>query len=223
MRRAVVICEGQTEEAFIARVLAPALMPNGLYLQGITVGTSQGHKGGALSYGRLRPALRNALADAKVVAVTTLIDLYKLDTDFPGYAVAAGQPDLAARLHTLESAFHADIAACSGCNPARFIPYIQPHEFEALLFSDIGALVSVEAGWATAADSLSRVRAAAATPEEINHGPTTKPAARLETLLRGPGYRKLRHGPIAAERIGLAMIEFQCPHFAGWLTRLRTL
>jgi len=42
-----VICEGQTEEAFIARVLAPALMSKDLYLQGITVGTSHGHKGGA--------------------------------------------------------------------------------------------------------------------------------------------------------------------------------
>jgi hypothetical protein len=223
MRRAVVICEGQTEEAFIARVLAPALMAKDLYLQGITVGTSHGHKGGALSYGRLRPALRNALADAKVVAVTTLIDLYQLDTDFPGYAVAAGLSHLPTRLHTLESAFHADIATYSGCNPARFIPYIQPHEFEALLFSNIDALVSVEAGWAAAADSLSRVRATVATPEDINHGPMTKPAARLETLLRGPSYRKLRHGPIAAERIGLAAIESQCPHFAGWLARLRVL
>jgi len=49
MRRAIVICEGQTEEAFISRVRVPPLLASGLYLQGITVNTSPGHKGGTLS------------------------------------------------------------------------------------------------------------------------------------------------------------------------------
>ena len=223
MRRAVVVCEGQTEEAFISRVLYPAFAHGGLHLQGITVETSPGHKGGAMHYGRLRPALRNALADSRVVAVTTLIDLYKLAPDFPGYAVARAQPNLMARLSTLEAALHADIVAHCSCNPTRFFPHIQPHEFEALLFSDIKALATVEAGWSGAAEALSNARSAVTTPEHINDGHVTKPSARLESLLQNPGYRKLRHGPIAAERIGLARIESECPHFAAWLARLRVL
>lgn len=223
MRRAVVICEGQTEEAFIARVMTPVLMANGLYLQGITVETSQGHKGGTLSYARLLPALRNTLANTSIVAVTTLIDLYKLGTDFPGRATSTTQLPLATELPRLEKALHEHVVHQCGCHPARFIPYIQPHEFEALLFSDTDTLASIEAGWESAAANLARIRAAVPTPEDINHGPTTKPAARLEALLHNPGYRKLRHGPIAAERIGLATIEAECPHFAGWLARLRTL
>ena len=40
MRRVVIVCEGQTEEAFISRVLFPAFADAGLHLQGITVETS---------------------------------------------------------------------------------------------------------------------------------------------------------------------------------------
>ncbi len=223
MRRAVVICEGQTEEAFISRVLYPAFAVADLHLQGITVETSPGHKGGAMRYDRLRPALRNALANSNVVAVTTLIDLYKLATDFPGYATAMPQPNLASRLHTLEIELHADVVAHCGCNPARFIPHIQPHEFEALLFSDVTALSTVESGWPASLAALDQARKGAITPEEINGGHTTKPSARLESLLRSPSYRKLRHGPIAAERIGLTKMEAECPHFANWLAKLRQL
>lgn len=67
------------------------------------------------------------------------------------------------------------------------------------------------------------MRAQAATPEDINQGHTTKPSSRLESLLRSPGYRKLRHGPIAAERVGLNRMAVECPHFASWVARLRTL
>lgn len=223
MRRVVVVCEGQTEEAFISRVLFPALAGAGLHIQGITVETSPGHKGGAMRYDRLRPALRNALANGHVLAVTTLIDLYKLAPDFPGYAAAQLPSSLAARLSRLENELHADVVAHCGCNPARFIPHIQPHEFEALLFSDIAGLAAVEASWSTAMPALGQARSAVATPEDINDGHATKPSARLEALLRGPSYRKLRHGPIAAERIGLARMEAECPHFAAWVAKLRQL
>lgn len=223
MRRVVIVCEGQTEEAFISRVMVPAFVEAGILLQGITVETSPGHKGGAMRYDRLRPALRNALANGRVAAVTTLIDLYKLAPDFPGYGAALPLPTLAERLRALESQLHADVVAHCGCNPARFIPHVQPHEFEALLFSDVSVLTGLEAGWAAAAPALVQARMAAPTPEEINNGYETKPSARLETLLRNPSYRKLRHGPIAAERIGLARIESECPHFAGWLAQLRIL
>lgn len=223
MRRVVIVCEGQTEEAFISRVLFPAFADAGLHLQGITVETSSGHKGGALSYARLRPALRNALANGRVVAVTTLIDLYKLAPDFPGHGAAMAQPTVGARLHALEAGLHADVVQHCGCDAGRFIPHIQPHEFEALLFSDVGALAAVETGWAASVGALDRARAGVATPEDINDGHETKPSARLESLLRSPSYRKLRHGPIAAERIGLARMEAECPHFAAWLARLRML
>lgn len=225
MRRVVIVCEGQTEEAFISKVLCPAFADAGLYLQGITVATSPGHKGGAMRYDRLLPALRNALASGRerVAAVTTLIDLYKLAPDFPGYATSIHLPQLSARLQALEEGLHTEVVKHCRCDPARFLPHIQPHEFEALLFSDVGSLVTIEESWSAFESALTRARAEGHTPEDINGGHETKPSARLETLLRNPSYRKLRHGPIAAERIGLTRMELECLHFAGWLAKLRQL
>lgn len=38
-----------------------------------------------------------------------------------------------------------------------FIPHIQPHELEALLFSDVSELVSIEPKWNSALSSLQAV------------------------------------------------------------------
>lgn len=223
MRRVPIICEGQTEASFVRSVMAPAMVNAGLNLQGITVNTSPGHKGGALSYARFVLATKNALAQKSTSAVSCLIDLYQLDTDFPGFAQARTQPHLQARLQTLERALHADIVSITGCDPKRFVAHIQPHEFEALLFSDLASLTALEIAWGGALAELEQLRERFTSPEDINQGPTTKPSAQLLRVLHAPGYRKLRHGPVAAQRMGLATIAKTCPHFGSWLQRLRTL
>ena len=223
MRRVCVVCEGQTEEEFISRVLAPAFYPSGLNLIPELIETSPGHKGGALKYQRVKRHLRNTLRQNSVPVVTTLLDLYRLDGEFPGIEDATKQSNLQQRLSILERSLHADVVAEAGCSPSRFIPYIQPHEFEALLFSDVATLVSVETGWARATTTLEAVRNAAPSPEHINDNPDTKPAAHLERELKFPNYRKRRHGPIAAQKIGLTKIEAECAFFAAWLDQLRRL
>jgi hypothetical protein len=150
MKRVCVVCEGQTEETFVREVLAPAFYPRGLNLVPEMVQTSPGHKGGALTYERLKRHLRNTLRQKSAPVVTTLIDLYRLDSDFPGFAHSRMQAGLARRLGVLREALHADVVAEAGCQPGRFIPYIQPHEFEALLFSDVPTLTRVESGWQAA-------------------------------------------------------------------------
>ncbi|MFY7939301.1 MAG: DUF4276 family protein, partial [Burkholderiaceae bacterium] len=127
------------------------------------------------------------------------------------------------KLHTLTAALHEDIVKQAGCRSERFIPHIQPHEFEALLFSDVDALVATETHWAEAREALKAVRAASETPEHINNRPETKPSAQLQRLLRMPSFSKTRHGPLAAQRMGLARIESSCPCFAHWLEQLRRL
>ena len=217
-----VVCEGQTEETFISNLVAPAFYPLGIALVAQLIATSPGHKGGALTYPRVQRHLRNTLRLSSQPVVTTLFDLYKLDSGFPGYAEAEGRP-LPDRLRTLNTAFHADVVAVAGCRADHFLPYLQPYEFEALLFSDVEALAGTEAGWADAVADLRGVRDAAESPEHIDDGPTTKPAAQLARHLKTPGYRKALHGPRAAERVTLARMEQECPFFAGWLTRLRDL
>ena len=217
-----VVCEGQTEETFVRDVLIPALCPP-LIVDYSLIETSPGHKGGGLSYPRVQKHLRNViLRDSRAPITTTLFDLYRLDKGFPGYSEALGKP-LEQRLSILNEAFHADIISFAGCPPERFLPYFQPYEFEALLFSDIPILVGLETGWPQVASKLQAVRDGADSPEHINDGPTTKPAAHLERHLTLPKYQKVLHGPIAASLIGLARIEQECHFFSRWLNSLRAL
>lgn len=223
MSRVVVVCEGETEEEFVRDVLAPDFLGLGLYLEPQMVETSPGHRGGALNYDRVRPHLRNTLRQKSAPVVTTLFDLYRLDKRFPGHGLAMAKTGLAPKLEILCTELHADVVAAVGCLPGRFIPYIQPHEFEALLFSDVPTLLQVESNWTSASTALTAVRAAAESPEHINDRPETKPAAHLERELGLPSYRKRRHGPIAAKRIGLAKMEAECAFFAAWLAQIRKL
>lgn len=223
MSRVVVVCEGETEEEFVRDVLAPGFNSIGLYLEPQMVNTSPGHRGGALNYDRVRLHLRNTLRQKSTPVVTTLFDLYRLDKRFPGFEQSRAIPDLGQRLDVLRRELHADVVAAAGCRPDRFIPYIQPYEFEALLFSDVLTLTRIEPGWQAATAALTAARAAADSPEHINDRPETKPAAHLERELSNPGYRKRRHGPIAAQKIGLAKIEAECAFFSAWLEQIRTL
>jgi hypothetical protein len=223
MKRICIVCEGQTEESFVRDVLAPAFYDLGLNLIPEMVETSPGHKGGALNYYRVKRHLRNTLRQSSAPVVTTLFDLYRLDSSFPGYSASRAQADLPRQLNVLKQALHDDVVAEANCQPDRFLPYIQPHEFEALLFSDVPTLTRVEPGWQTAHDALAAARDAAESPEHINDRPDTKPAAHLERELNNPSYRKRIHGPIAAQKIGLAKIEAECVFFAEWLAQIRAL
>lgn len=223
MKRVCVICEGQTEETFVRDVLAPQLYTIGLNLIAETIETSPGHRGGALNYDRVKRHLRNTLRQSSAPVVTTFFDLYRLDKRFPDFEVAQSKGTLVEKVATLNTALSADIIGIAGCKADRFIPHIQPYEFEALLFSDVVTLTSVERSWGVATHRLVAVRQLAETPEHINDKPETKPAAHLERLLRGPRFSKVDHGPIAAARIGLPKIENECKYFAAWLQKLRAL
>ncbi len=111
MKRVCIVCEGQTEETFVRDVLAPAFYELGLNLIAEMVETSPGHKGGALKYDRVKRHLRNTLRQKSAPVVTTLFDLYRLDTGFPGFDAAQAQPDLSRRLNVLKQALHADVLA----------------------------------------------------------------------------------------------------------------
>jgi hypothetical protein len=223
MTRIVVICEGQTEETFVRDVLEPHFSPSGLYLDAQTIETSPGHRGGALNYDRVQRQLRNTLRQKSAPVVTTFFDLYRLDKRFPGFDTAMAKSSMEAKVQALNAALAADIVALTECDPARFIPHIQPHEFEALLFSDVATLTSVERSWARNTVELSTIRQQAQTPEHINDQPETKPAAHLERLLKSPRFSKVDHGPIAASRMGLPCLERECLHFAVWLQKIRSL
>ncbi|MGQ0620877.1 MAG: DUF4276 family protein [Panacagrimonas sp.] len=222
MVEVVVFAEGPSEEQFIKRLVAPALRHLQVFVSPQTLKTSQEARGGAVNFDRLKFNARNTLRQKPNAVLTTFLDLYGLDTSFPAFADARARPDLAARLTLLHSALHDAVVTYVGCRPERFIPHIQPYEFEGLLFSDTEALAQTESGWNASAVRLAAVRSAFPTPEHINDSYDTKPSKRLESMLR-PSYKKVRHGPLAAERITLSIIERECAHFRTWMNRLRAL
>ncbi|WP_211193645.1 DUF4276 family protein [Pyxidicoccus fallax] len=101
------------------------------------------------------------------------------------------------------------------------MPYLQVHEFEALLFSDVATTGYVLGATPSELQQLQKIRGAFETPEHINDSPETAPSKRLLQLF--PRYDKTFFGPAAVSRIGLEAVRRECPHFASWLTTLERL
>ena len=102
-------------------------------------------------------------------------------------------------------------------------PYVQMHEFEALLFSDISKF-QLHDDWNNKSKTkLQRVCNRFATPEDINNGIQTAPSKRLDDIFPGYGKNKTLYGPLIAEDIGLAKIRQECPRFNNWIGQLEKL
>jgi hypothetical protein len=220
MTHVVIVGEGQTEETFVRDVLVGPFAARGKYLYPRLIRTSASARGGGLTPGRVLGYLRNTLRERNDTYVTTFFDLYALHPDFPGQAEAASIHDPVLRSEMIESHFTREVVGLAGCREDRFFAHIQPHEFEALLFSRPEALIDAEPQWRPWLESLREIRAAFPTPEHINH--QESPAARLKSL-PVPRYNKVLHGPRIAGMIGLAEIGAECRHFGQWKMRLEAL
>ncbi len=212
MREVVVVGEGQTEETFVRDFLGPALANGNLFVCPRLIHTSPRSRGGALTPQRVLGFLRNTLRERKDTYVTTFFDLYGLHPDFPGVSRAARQPDPLKRATAVEAGFHETVIQEAGCRSDRFLPHIQPYEFEALLFSDTGRFAETEPAWGEFVGELEHARRSVQSPEHINDGRDTHPSARLKRL-SGPRYGKVRHGIAVSRRIGLSQIRAEVPPF----------
>lgn len=222
MIEVLVVGEGQTEETFIRDVLAPPLAGQGVFLHPRLIRTSRDGRGGALNRDRVLRYLRNTLRERADVYVATFFDLYALASDFPGRTEAEAIADPLARASMIESRFAEVVVGGAQCRRDRFLPHIQPYEFETLLFSDVDSLIEIEPAWKASAAPLHAVRAGVDSPEYINDGARTHPSARLQALL-SPRFDKVLHGPRAAAYIGLDRIRHECRHFGDWLALLEGL
>ena len=108
-----------------------------------------------------------------------------------------------------------------GSNQNRILPYVQRHEFEGLLFSDVDAFSALIETPPESVDFLRNIRSSFATPEDINDDTATAPSQRIKNVI--PRYRKPLHGPLVAMRIGLDAIRAECPRFNNWLISLEAL
>lgn len=219
MTRLLMLVEGQSEEIFVKHTLAPYLAQHGVYVQSpIVLWTKRlpsggGFRGGVSNWSQIRRDLLPLTRDGDAW-VTTLLDFYGLPEDFPGLPEALGAGNAQEKIIALQERFSAAV------NHQRFIPFLALHEFEAWLFSAPDA-VEAHFGKAHLAERLRNAVQEAGAPELINHGATTHPKARLQSLVGA--YKETSDGPTLIEKIGIAAVRAACPHFDSWLQRLETL
>lgn len=216
MIRLNITAEGHAEEQFVNQILRPHLLPLGIYADVRRLRTSKGHRGGYTSFGKAEFDIRQWLREDPTAWHTTLIDLYGLDNQFPAFEETRFLRPYE-RVSQLEKAFDERI------NHHRFIPYLQLHEFEALLFADPMHTES----WLQLdhpelpTGSLAAIRQAYQTPEEINDSPHTAPSKRILSLCSG--YNKIADGILILKDVTLPVLRNECPHFSEWITRLESL
>lgn len=214
MKRAIVICEGPTEKEFCEQVLAPYLYPSGIEMVAPLIKRSGG---GITPWPGLKNQIRNHLRESGAI-VTTLIDYYGIKDNhlFPCWSESYKFPDKAERLDFLENAMKEDI---EDAVRYRFIPYLQLHEFEALLFIDIDAFYEwIPKNEFRDEDALKQVFSSYPNPEMINDNKETSPSHRLKELIAG--YDKVLNGPIIAEEIGIDRIRERAPRFNQWIEKI---
>jgi hypothetical protein len=220
MARVHIICEGPTESRFISDVLAPYFWHRQTYLTPMLLGVP-GHKGGRANYTRVQKDILLQLKQDASVYCSTILDLYGLETGFPGSVHPSDFAGAQKAVH-IENAVLQDIDSAVPELRAkeRLIPYLQVHEYEGLLFSDTIAF-AVAMGQPNLAAPLANIRGQFATPEDINDDPNSAPSKRIAGIYCQ--YNKVIEGTLAAQRIGIDRMLEECPHFRNWIDRLAAL
>jgi hypothetical protein len=220
MKRLFIYVEGMTEEIFVERMLRHHLINFGIKVEAPLAAKKDlapdGPRGGFTNWPAMEADLRdwfNMHPDTPnaTARFTTFLDLYAMPAEVPGFlgrAMAITEGDVT----TIE------LAIAKQFQDQRFFPYLQRHEFEALLLSDPASLARI---FPDCASEIAAMQAAIAgmQPEEINHGRQTHPAARINAAI--PNYYKLKASNAywVASEIGLDTMRKACPRFDAWLTQ----
>lgn len=218
MSRVIAVVEGSTEQTFIRDVLAPWLWDASRVELVASAAGKPGKKGGN-NYAKVKRDIIKHLKNPHFQKVTTFFDFYGMTPKWPG-RIDARRKSHAHKPLTVEKALHDDIKEEVGSDMiGRLLPYIQMHEFEALLFADTSALPDVLRKPSTK-DELDEIRATYATPEEINDSALTAPSKRIVSIY--PFYQKPFHGVLAAKLVTVDVMIGECPHFKEWVTALQS-
>ncbi len=218
MKRIIMICEGPTEQAFAKTNLLVPFINRNIYLQTPLIKTS---RGGIVKWQRLKDQIETHLKAEQEAYVTTFIDYYGIYTkcQFPGWDAAHMIADKSNRMDSLE---HSMLQSLEPQYHYRFIPYLQLHEFEGLLFNDIHVIKSlIPPDDLVGIAELEKTFSDYPNPEMINNNKNTSPSHRLERIIRG--YNKIVYGDIISETIGLKRIREKSPRFNNWIARLENI
>ena len=218
--RLYITVEGHAEKDFADNALAPHLLNFNIEVKPRVVVTNRklGKRGGILDFAKIQGDLNRLMKQDRQpeARFTTMIDFYALPQEFPGWEEAQRKNAPIQKVQALEQSLY----ACFG--DPRFCPYIQLHEFEALLYCDLKQLQLRLANSERGVKAL-QLEVDHLQPEDINNGAHTAPSKRIINHVPVYERSKVRVGAAAAAAIGLPTLRARCPHFNDWLARLEQL
>ena len=211
MKRLYIVVEGQTEREFVNSMIAPYLCGMGLFsVVPVLIRTSKTGRGGFVAYEHLKRDVRNLLnSNNNDLVVSMFVDFFRIP-EVPGKACWSSLPNHLLQVEEMEKCINDDI------DDKRFIPYIQLHEFEALLFSSNIGFES----WFTSEEAMQTnvIVESFNNPEDINTTLDGAPSKRL--LAIKSSYQKVLEGNLIALEIGMDTILQKCPRFKAWINHL---
>ena len=214
MKRVIIICEGETEREFCKNVLAPHLIHHKIFIQAPLIKRSMG---GIVRWSILKKEIETHLQEPNVI-VSTFIDYYGLyqKYNFPKWEEGERIMNKNSRMDFLEDAMKEDL---SDAIRHRYIPYLQLHEFEGLLFNDVQLFYDqVPEAELVGVAELKKTFADYDNPEMINNNKETSPSHRLKRIIKG--YNKSLYGHYFAEAIGIEQIRARSPRFNQWVDKI---
>ncbi|MFA7493193.1 MAG: DUF4276 family protein [Proteiniphilum sp.] len=221
-----ILCEGPTEDRFAQNVLKPYLKELEIVVktQILVTNRKKNIRGGMISYKRASTDLslwikQHSKKTYETHYFTTMFDLYALPDDFPGYEAANKKRDCYDSVQLFEEEFGKDI------NFGRFIPYIQLHEFEALVFCGLEHLLIDYPDMVKEIEKLGEILDHyGANPEKINNNPLSAPSKRIMKAFESKHhYDKPKSGELVTNKVGIPRLKERCAHFRGWIEKLECL
>lgn len=217
-----IICEGESEMQLLKTTLSPHLKR--LYAtKSISLNVKPINLGGRVNWDKICRDLNHIKQDAfrkrQEAYFSTMLDFYALPKDFPGNETSKEREH-----KSIVAAIEATMKKKMG--DKRFIPYVQLHEFEALVFCDVSLLSKIFYLSNKTQKLLEKmVEEAHGNPEGINREPSTAPSKRLSRvfLKEGKSYPKVLVAGEIPRRIGIKTLKERCPHFEMWVSKLESL
>lgn len=217
-----IVSEGPTERLFAEKVLSEYYAPSNIIIDSRSILTSKDkktnyeHRGGIRKYSQIKKDIELWFKQDNhpECRFTTMIDFYALPTDFPGYDQAQPITDPYKKIEFLEQSFEQDISN------SMFIPYIQLHEFETLIFSDPQKLEIEYLDNEEGIQRLFEVKKEFINPELINDYHETCPSRRIKKEISE--YSKTLAWKVCRE-IGIERMKQECKHFNEWIAKIESL
>ena len=211
MKRLYIIVEGQTEQEFVKTLIAPYLQKHEIFeVTPILIRTSKTGRGGFVNYQHLKKDAERLLkSEKKDFIVSMFVDFFRCP-EVPHKEKWSVKSSHIGQVEEMERCIKDDI------KDVRFIPYIQLHEFEALLFAS-------NEGFNSFFDEIQKEKAQQLinsydNPEDINTTPEGAPSKRILAIKED--YDKVLEGNLIALEIGFSKIIEKCTRFRAWIEKL---